>query len=147
MKIEPLAGTGARALVDFKKPRHVALAAAVLIAGACSTAAQQSKAPGPSDTVATVGSVSITLEQVDRRALQEPAGNYGNLKLSEAIYEARRSAADELVGDILIEQEAKRRTIDQAVLFEQEVASKTRPVAEGDIASWYQANQQRLQGG
>src|ERR1700730_7031970 len=62
----------------------------VLLLGACSTNAQQPRTMSPGDVVATVGTVSITLEQVDEKALQEQAGNFGSLKLSQAIYEARR---------------------------------------------------------
>ena len=123
-----------------------ALAAAVLLAGACSTSAQQPKAPGPTDTVATVGTTAITLEQVDRKALEEPASSFGNLKLSQAIYEARRAAADELVGDLLLDQEAKRRGVERAALDEQEITSKVKAVTETEIAAWYEANQQRVQG-
>ncbi len=123
-----------------------ALAAAVLLAGACSTSAQQPKAPGPTDTVATVGTTAITLEQVDRKALEEPASSFGNLKLSQAIYEARRAAADELVGDLLLDQEAKRRGVERAALDEQEITSKVKAITETEIAAWYQANQQRVQG-
>ena len=76
-----------------------------------------------------MGTTAITLEQVDQKALDEPAANFGSLKLSQAIYEARRAAADELVGDMLIDQEAKRRSVERAALYEQEVTAK---VAGGD---------------
>jgi protein-disulfide isomerase len=122
------------------------LAAALLLAGACSTSAQQPRAPGPSDTVATVGTVAITLEQVDQKALEEPAANFGSLKLSQAIYESRRAAADEMVGDILLDQEAKKRSVNKAALYEQEISSKAKAVTEAEVAAWYEANPQRVQG-
>ena len=126
--------------------RPLALATSLLLAAACSTAAQQQKSPGPSDVVATVGTASVTLEQVDQKALQEPAGSFGSMKLSQAIFEARRAAADQIVGDLLLDQEAKRRSVERAVLYEQEITAKAKPVVEADIAAWYQANAQRVQG-
>ena len=126
--------------------RPWALATSLLLAAACSTSAQQPKKAGPSDIVVTVGTTSITLDQVDQKALQEPVTSFGNLKLSQAVYEARRAAAAEMVGNLLIDQEAKRRSLDRAILYEQEITSKVKPVVEADIAAWFQANPQRVQG-
>jgi protein-disulfide isomerase len=135
-----------RPMLKHYAARTFALATSLLLAAACSTAAQQPKKPGPSDVVATVGTVSITLDQVDQKALQEPASSFGSMKLSQAIYEARRAAADEIVGDMLLDQEAKRRSVERNALYEQEITSKAKPVVEADIAAWYQANAQRVQG-
>jgi protein-disulfide isomerase len=126
--------------------RAPALATLVLVIGACSTSAQQARQPSPGEIVATVGGVSITLEQVDEKALQEPAERFGSLKLSQALYEARLASADEMVGNVLLDQEAKRRGIERAVLVEQEITSNAAPVTEADVAAWYQSNPQRVQG-
>jgi protein-disulfide isomerase len=126
--------------------RAGAIVALVLLVGACSTSAQQARQPSPGDVVATVGGASITLEQIDEKALQEPAGSFGSLKLSQALYEARRATADEMVGDVLLDQEAKRRGIERTALVEQEITANAAPVTEADISAWYQANPQRVQG-
>lgn len=123
-----------------------AFAATVLLGAACSTSAQQPKNPGPTDVVATVGAMTITLEQVDRKALEEPADRFGDRKLSQAIYEARRAAVDEIVGNILLDQEAKRRGVERTALAEQEINAKAKAVTEAEIAAWYQTNKQRVQG-
>ena len=122
------------------------LGLALVMATACSTAAQQPRKPSGSDVVATVGDVSITLEQVDAKALQEPAANFGSLKLVQALYEARRAAAEEIVGTMLLDQEAKRRSIDRSVLFEQEITSKATAVTDAEVEAWYKGNPQRVQG-
>src|SRR3984893_9623441 len=126
--------------------RVAALATLVLVIGACSTSAQQARQPSPGEIVATVGGVSITLEQVDEKALQEPAESFGSLKLSQALYEARRARANEMIGNVLLDQEAKRRGIERAALVEQEITSNAAPVTEADVAAWYQSNPQRVQG-
>jgi protein-disulfide isomerase len=126
--------------------RHGLLAALVLLVGACSTSAQQTRQPSSGDIIATVGGVSITLEQIDEKALQEPAGSFGSLKLAQALYEARRAAAEEMIGNVLLDQEAKRRGIERTALVEQEITSNAAPVTEADVAAWYGSNPQRVQG-
>jgi protein-disulfide isomerase len=128
-----------------------ALAIAAVIAASasfasCSTSAQQAKKQAAADVVATVGTTPITLAQVDDLALQQPAGNFGSLKLSQAMFEARRLALDNLIGNLLVEQEAKARGLDKVKLVDQEVSSKVAPPTEPEVAAWYQANQQRVQG-
>ena len=112
----------------------------------CSTSAQQNRKPAPTDVVATVGTAPITLEEVDEKALQEPASSFGSLRLAQAIYEARRAAADEMVGNRLLDEEAKRRGIARNALFEQEISSQVTGVSDADVSAWYQANPQRVQG-
>jgi protein-disulfide isomerase len=120
--------------------------AGLLVSCSSSTAAQQTRQPSASDIVATVGSTSITLAQVDDKALQQPASNFGSAKLLQALYEARRAAVEEVVATTLIDQEAKAQGMDRAALIEKEITSKVAQVDEPQIAAWYQANQARVQG-
>src|SRR5207248_10278392 len=102
------------------------------------------KRVSPGDVVATVGSVSVTLAEVDDKALQQQADSFGEMKLSQALYEARRGALDEIVGNMLIDQEAKSRGTDRAKLEAQEINAKVAPVTDAQVAEWYQGNQARL---
>jgi protein-disulfide isomerase len=126
--------------------RSLGIGAIVVLVGACSSSAQQARTPAPGDVVATVGSTSITLGQLDERALEQPAGSFGNMKLSQALYEARRAAADELIGNLLLDQEATRLGIDRPKLIQQQIGEKVTPVTEADVSAWYRANPQRVQG-
>jgi protein-disulfide isomerase len=96
--------------------------------------------------VATVGAASITLSEVDDKALEQPVSNFGSAKLSQALYEARRASLDEIVSNRLMDEAAKAQGVDRSALIEKEITSKVPPVSDTDIASWYQANQGRLQG-
>jgi protein-disulfide isomerase len=120
--------------------------AAVVVAGACSSTSAQSPRLAPTDVVATVGSTSITLAEVDEKALQQPASSFGAERLFQALYDARRAALDDLVATKLLDQEAKARGTERASLVEAEITSKVASVSESEIASWYQANQSRVQG-
>jgi protein-disulfide isomerase len=113
---------------------------------ACSTAAQQARTQSPTDVVATVGSTTITLAQVDEQAMQQPAGSFGNVKLAQALYQARHAALEELIGDALIAQEAAARGIDRNVLVQQEILSKAAAPTDEDVNAFYRANQERLRG-
>ena len=127
--------------------KRLALAALLGVLTACSqTSAQQARRPAPTEAVATVGDAPITLAEVDDKALEQPASNFGSAKLSQALYEARRAALDEIVADRLIDEAAKAQGIDRAALIDKEITSKIPPVSDTDVASWYQANQARLQG-
>ena len=123
------------------------LAVASLIAfAACSTAAQPIRQQTADDVVATVAGSRITLGEVDARALAVPAANFGNLPLSQALYEARRAMLDEMIGNRLIDADAKARGVDRDVVVQQEITSKVTQPSDGDVAEWYKSNQQRVQG-
>jgi hypothetical protein len=127
--------------------KKLTLAAVIAVLTACSpTAAQQAKRPAPNEVVATVGATPITLAEVDDKALEQPVASFGSVKLSQALFEARRVALDELVANALFDTAAKAQGIDRAALIEKEITAKIPPVSDADIATWYQANKVRLQG-
>jgi protein-disulfide isomerase len=123
------------------------LAVASLIAfAACSTAAQPIRQQTADDVVATVGGARITLAEVDARALTMPAANFGNLSLAHALYEARRAMLDEMIGNRLLDADAKTRGVDREALVQQEITAKVSEPTDANVADWYKANQQRVQG-
>jgi protein-disulfide isomerase len=127
--------------------RFRSLPAVLLCVTACSsTSAQPAKQLAPSEVVAKVGPTSITLAEVDDKALQQPTSAFGSMKLSLALYEARRATIEDLVANALMDQEAKARGIDRSTLVEKEIAAKVSNVSDSEIAQWYQANQNRVQG-
>jgi protein-disulfide isomerase len=113
---------------------------------ACSTAAQQTRTQQPTDVVATVAGTSITLAQVDEIALQQQTSQFGSVKLSQALYLARRAALDELVGNLLIAREASARGVGKDALVKQEVTGKVALPTDADVDAWYQTNKDRLRG-
>jgi predicted DsbA family dithiol-disulfide isomerase len=83
---------------------------------------------------------------LDERALRRPAGNFGSQTLQQAIYEARRSAIDDIIDDHLLAQEAKTLGIESAALLDREVTQKVQIPTDVDITQWYTANRDRTQG-
>jgi len=125
--------------------KTLTLCAALVALTACSSSAQQARRPSQNDVVATLGTQSITLAEVDEKALEAPVSNFSG-KLSQALYDARRAALDEIVASRLMDDAAKAQGIDRAALVEKEITSKAPAVTEPEIAAWYQANQSRVQG-
>jgi protein-disulfide isomerase len=124
--------------------RMLVIAGVVVGAAACSRsghAAQQAS----TDIVATVGSTSVTLGEVDQQALERSADDFGTVRLSQAVYEARRSALNTIVGNLLLDAEAQKRGIDRQQLVDREITAKVASPTEAEIAQWYQANPGRVQ--
>jgi len=121
-------------------------AAGLVVLAACSSSAQAPRQPAPSDVVGTVGSTSVTLAEVDEKALQQPASNFGSAKLSQALYEARVAALEDIISGRLLDQEAKAQGVERSALIEKEITGKIPAVTEETIADWYKANQNRVQG-
>jgi protein-disulfide isomerase len=129
--------------------RHSALltcAAFGLFLTACSSSAQPARQMSPDEVVAKVGSVSITLGEVDAKALQQSVANFGGARLIQALYMARRAALDDIIAERLVEAEAKAQGIEPAALVEREITSKVTAPTDKDIEFWYQTNPDRVQG-
>jgi protein-disulfide isomerase len=126
--------------------RGLLASSAVMLLTACSaSSAQQSRVQAPTEVIAVVGPRSITLAEVDEKAMQQPAGNFGGARLSQAIYQARRDAVDELINDALLQQDAAARKLDAATIIEQDITSKVVPPTDEDAAVFYRENRARLQ--
>jgi hypothetical protein len=127
--------------------RTLTLAVLIGVLTACShPSAQQARRMAPTETVATVDGAAITLAEVDDKAMEQPASNFGGAKLSQALYEARRAALDDIVANRLMDAAAKAQKIERSALIEKEITAKVNAVTDVDITEWYKANQGRLQG-
>jgi len=125
--------------------KKLTLCGALIALTACTSSAQQARRPTQADVVATVGTRSITLAEVDDKALEAPTANFGG-KLSQALYDARRGALEEIIASALMDDAARANGIDRAALVEKEITSKVTAVTDAEVAAWYQANQARVQG-
>jgi protein-disulfide isomerase len=128
-------------------PRYLLVSVGgLLVLIGCAGEAQTPRPQGPTDVVATLGGSTITLAEVDERALKQSADTFGNSKLAQALYLARRAALDEIIGNRLIDQEARTRGVDRPTLVEQEIADKAPAPTDAEVKAWYDANASRVQG-
>jgi hypothetical protein len=129
-----------------------AAAAALLLAAASVTCSNTARPPSQAvqgtdrEVVARVGDRTVTLDEVDRKALLADAGSFAGMKLLHALYEARRRALDGLVADRLFEIEAETRGLTVEALLQREIAGKVTPVQDAEIEAWYRQNPGRVRG-
>jgi hypothetical protein len=110
----------------------------MIVAGAIAAAAGLSaqsaaRVSAQSEVVATVGGTAITLAQADANALMQSATRFGDVRLAQALYEARKLAINQIVDGELLGREAKVRGIDRNALVQQEITAKVVPVTEADV--------------
>jgi len=122
----------------------------LLFAGALSLSASCDKAPASqaasvtserasdSSVVVRVGEREITLAEVDERALK------ANMAVFQQLYDARRQAIEELLAEVLIEQEAKKRGITSKQLEAQEILGKIPEVTAKDVEDFFNQNRARI---
>lgn len=93
---------------------------------------------GAGEVLATVDGVPITeagLGDAARAAIHQA---------KTGLYEARRKAAEEAVGTILLEREARRRGVTLEQLLDAEVYSKVGQISPQEVKDFYVANQARI---
>ena len=98
--------------------------------------AQTTRAEVPDEeVVARVGDHDITLEELDQ-AWGE-SDNVSYVRLQQQLYDTRRRALDIVIGDYLLEIEAKARGITKSELLGQELPSRLTPVTDAEVESVY----------
>jgi protein-disulfide isomerase len=89
------------------------------------------------DVVATVGGHKITVTEVDRRWQQfDPASR---IQAQQQIYEGRARTLNQLIGERLIELEARAKGMVPEQLIRTEITKRVEPVTEADVVSAYRA--------
>ena len=118
---------------------------AIVLGLACSAPAQQAPAgQDGSEVAAQVGDRTITVEELDNRWQQdEPAGR---VQAIQQMYDGRKQALDAIVADMLIDQAAEDQGIEPEAFTDAEVARRTKPVTDGQVTTFFQANQAEMQG-
>jgi protein-disulfide isomerase len=93
-----------------------------------------------SRVVAVAGDDSVTLGELD------DAIRPLSFKAQERIYALRKQRLEVKINDMLLEQEAGRRSTTVAALLEAEVSSKTKKVPEERVRAFYELNKASLNG-
>jgi protein-disulfide isomerase len=106
------------------------LAGALLFSGTPAWAA--------ADTVATVGTQTITKAQLDKYIKPKL------IEIEQQRYEAMREGLEELIGESLLEQEAKALGINKEALVKQEIEAKASPPTDAEIKELYDNNKEQL---
>lgn len=131
--------------------RFASLAAAVAVLVPCLVCAQQpspppaaARAADSDDVAARVGDRVITVGELDEAWRQADASAHA--QAVQALYDGRKQALDRLVADLLIEQAAKAQGVPAAQFAREEIARRTKPIGDSDVAAFYNQNASRMQG-
>jgi protein-disulfide isomerase len=125
---------------------RIPLRSAIVVAGALATglAFDLTSARGldgaPDTTLATVGTRTITKGEVEERVRGQL------VEIDTARYELLKEGVEEIIADILLEQEAKARSVSVKELLKAEVTDKTTPVGTDDVDRFYEENKAQLSG-
>jgi hypothetical protein len=123
---------------------------AALFVPACgdepSAAAQAQASPpaSPDQVVAEVNGRKITLKEVDSKWEELDAAE--RARVTQLLYQNRRNMLDQLVGDVLIEEAARKAGLTVDAYVAQESARRAQPVTEADIVQLFEQNKDRTQG-
>jgi protein-disulfide isomerase len=94
----------------------------------------------PTAVLATVDGRAITASEFEERL--KPFV----YKLRREVFEAEARAVDMRINQILLEAEAKKRSLTPENLFKAEVADKVKEPTEAEVAKFYEDNKARIQG-
>jgi hypothetical protein len=127
--------------------RRLLFGALLLVVTACSdtqTAAQSPSAQSSGEVVAELGGRKVTLKELDEKwQALDPAEQ---ARVTQMLYQSRRNALDQLVGDLLIEDAAKAAGTSSQQYLEQETKKRAQPVSAAEIQQFFDANKDRAQG-
>jgi protein-disulfide isomerase len=90
--------------------------------------------------LATVNGARLTSGDIETSLLPAIANT------QDQIYELRKLQLDMKINDILLEQEARKRTTTPAELMQAEVGSKIKEITDADAQKFYQENKERISG-
>ena len=129
--------------------RTILITPVLVLALACSAPAQQAQgtpsSSQQSEPAANIGDRVITMKEIDDRwRTAQPAEQAQAL---QALYDGRKEALDAIIADMLIEQAAKAKGIDNPTQFtEAEIAKRITPVTDEEVVVFFQENQSQMQG-
>ena len=64
----------------------------------------------------------------------------------QALYDGRRAALENIVADMLLAEEAKKKGMSPDAYVESEVAKRVKPVSDAEVVTFYQSNINQMQG-
>lgn len=117
---------------------RMALFVALVGIGTATAVAQTAPAAKQPGVAARVGDDVITLEELEQAVRPQLA------KLEEQRYEILDQRLDQVIGDRLLAQEAKRRSVTVEQLLKSEVFAKAPEVPDADVTAFINQNRARL---
>jgi len=126
----------------------VAFVACCLAGPACAqppaTARAESGQPPAGQVAVRLGTHTITVDDIDRKWLELDAGSY--MRSTQERFDIRSRVIEVMVGDYLVEEEAKRRGLTSQELLAEELGKRTQAVSDGDLETAYEQMKGQMNG-
>ena len=121
------------------------LTPAVLLLACSTTPAQQPVTiAGANDVAARIGDRSITVRELDEKWRATDAAQHA--EALQALYDGRRNALENMIADMLIGEEAKKKGMSPDAFVESEISKRVKPVGDAEVVTFYQSNINQMQG-
>ena len=121
------------------------LTPAVLLLACSTTPAQQpATVAGAGDLAARIGDRSITVRELDEKWRASDAAQHA--EALQALYDGRRAALENIIAEMLVAEEAKKKGLSPDAYVESEVAKRVKPITDAEVVTFYQSNIQQMQG-
>ncbi len=117
---------------------------ALLLACSNTPAQQPASGAGSGDVAAQVGDRTISVRELDEKWRATNATQHA--EAVQALYDGRRAALDEIIAEMLIGTEAKKKGMSPDAYVESEVSKRVTPVGESEVVTFYQSNLNQMQG-
>jgi protein-disulfide isomerase len=132
-------------MFKFQLGRLFALVA--VLGGAACANAQSAQTPppatgDPTQVVATVGGKTFTLADVEARWQKDDPGE--RARVTQLLYQHRRQSIDQLVGDFLIDEAAKKAGVSKTQYLEDQLTKRRGAITDADIQKVYDDNRDRV---
>jgi protein-disulfide isomerase len=127
-----------------------AIVCGLLIAVGCGCAdaqtapAEQAPPQTQDAVVAEVAGRKITMKELDERWQSFDPGE--RARVTQLLYQNRRNVLDQMIGELLIEEAAKKAGVAADEFTRQETAKRLKPVSDTDVKQFFEENKDRAQG-
>ena len=129
---------------DIKWPRRTIVLLMVLAVVGCANGTAETtdtkQAKGDQAVAAKIGDRTITLAELDAKAMMTKADVY------QALYDTRKAVLDQMLADQLVGEHASASGITQDQFIQREVLDKLTPVSDAEIEAFYNQNKSQMGG-
>ena len=110
----------------------------------CAQSPAQTSSSATDVVVATVGDRTLKMSDIEQHWQKQDAASFARMR--QQVYDLNRRVLDDLIGEVLLQNEAKKRnqTVDQ--LLAAETPKRLQPVTEEQIKELYEQSRERTQG-
>jgi protein-disulfide isomerase len=111
----------------------------------CAQSPAQTTSGGSSDAVvATVGDRTLRMSDIEKHWQQQDPASFSRMR--QQVYDVNRRVLDDLIGEVLLQNEAKKRNVTVEQLLAAETPKRLPAVTEDQIKDLYEQSRERTQG-